>query len=185
MAISKKDSSFGNCTFFGGLSKSLPGGIKTSRRLLRKTCVQGTSILSILYRCKLCIFRVLREAGVNSKGIFRLSAIGISIPPPIFYIRRDSKVAKELPANSLAGYRISTYQGDAARKILQRSNLNARIKVCAPHDLSIYSNSGYLYAIAQIALELLGVRRPGNFRFGNIVYDLRNLNAFPKYDCRR
>ena len=64
------------------------------------------------------------------------------------------KVAKDLAANSLSGYRISSTKEGAVQKSLETASLDALSKVRAPKDLSTCSYSGYVSAIFPIAIEL-------------------------------
>ena len=94
-------------------------------------------------------------------AIFRMSAISIAIPPQSPITGGPEKVAKELSANARSGYRISKYQETAAPKSLVRENLNARAKVWMLQDLSISSNSEYVYAISQSIYRCYWVKEVG------------------------
>ena len=83
-----------------------------------------------------------------------MSAISISKPPQASITGEPPKEVKNSNAMPLSAYRIATPQEDALRKSLLRASLNARAKVWAPRDLSIYSKSVYFYAIFRISLSL-------------------------------
>ena len=72
-----------------------------------------------------------------------MSAISLSIPPPSPIKGEPEKVAKDSPANDLAGYRTSTTRESEVRKSQTPANLNVRAKVWISRDLSTYGNSQY------------------------------------------
>ena len=82
-----------------------------------------------------------------------MSADSISIPHRAYVTGEPSKSPNEFSANSTPCYRISIFQENAVRKILIPENLNCRAKVWMAQDLSIYTNSEYVYATYPIALS--------------------------------
>ena len=88
------------------------------------------------------------------------------------------KEEKTLSANEVSGYMQSMFPEDAIRKCLSPISENARSRILMSQELSVYSNSEFVYAIFPIAISLFwGEMESPNCRVGTVVYDFHNSNT--------
>ena len=83
----------------------------------------------------------------------------LSIPIPQGAVSVSEQASPMAPgkvqtANGLSGYKNSTALEDSIQKFLAPISVNARTRIWTAQDLSLYSNSEYLYAIFPIAIAV-------------------------------
>ena len=86
-----------------------------------------------------------------------MSVVSVQVPENIGVSVSENAIgipAPERSPNELDGYKVSMWKADAVGKCLGQISENARNQVWMCPELSVFSNSEYVYAIFPIAISL-------------------------------
>ena len=112
----------------------------------------------------------------------------ISAPMPQFEVSPAAKASPPVPekvqtAHELSGYRPSMRKEEDAHQYPSPISDNFRTRIWTSQDLSLYSNSEYVYAIFPIEVALFWGKGVCGFHVETIVYDFYNSNTLSEHNC--